>query len=165
ATKTLAAKVEDTNSSVIASDNSPVVGFPPTAGAGSVTGLGTATATSGVASMSATGQTAGSVTVTASKSALTSDTSTFSVTPGTAAKLVVTSDTSSVASGSTKTLTAKVEDANNNVETSDNATVVVFSQIGGSGTVNGLGTATAASGIASRTVTAHVAGLVTIQAA
>src|SRR5207253_7764254 len=82
------------------------------------------TATSGVASMSATGQTAGSVTVTASKSGLTSDTSTFSVTPGPATKLVFTSDTSSVASGSTKTLTAKVEDAKDRKSTRLNSSHV-----------------------------------------
>src|SRR3989475_11885909 len=71
----------------------------------------------------------------------------------------------SVASGATKTLTAAVEDANNNVNTTDNATVVTFAQTAGAGSVTGLGTATASSGVASITVTGQTAGSVTIQAA
>src|SRR5439155_2762462 len=126
---------EDANNNVVTSDNSTVVVFSQTAGAGSVTGLGNATASSGVASLTVTGQTAGSVTIQAAKQGggLSTDSSTFSVTPGTATKLVFTSGTASVASGLTKTLTAAVEDANNNVVTSDNYTVVVFSQTAGAG--------------------------------
>ena len=63
----------------------------------------------------------------------TGDSASFTVNPGAATKLVFTSSTASVASGSTKTLTAAVEDANSNVVTSDNATVVVFSQTAGAG--------------------------------
>src|SRR5207244_581002 len=123
ATKTLTAAVEDANNNVVTSDNSTVVTFAQTAGAGSVTGLGDATASSGVAAVTVTGLNSGSLTVTASKSGLTSDTSTFSITVGAATKLVFTSNTASVASGSTKTLTANVEDANDNIVTSDNSTV------------------------------------------
>src|SRR5207244_6698148 len=95
---------------------------------------------------------------------LTSDAATFSGTPGTATKLVFTSGAASVGSGSTKTLTAAVEDANSNVVTSDNSTVVVFSQSAGAGSVTGLGNATASSGVASLTVTGQTAGSVTITA-
>src|SRR5207248_2478078 len=139
ATKTLTAAVEDANNNIVTTDNSTVVTFAQTAGAGSVTGLGDATASSGVAAVTVTGLNSGSLTVTASKSGLTSDTSTFSITVGAATKLVVTSNTASVASGSTKTLTANVEDANDNIVTSDNSTVVVFSQTAGAGSVTGLG--------------------------
>src|SRR5205814_926230 len=93
------------------------------------------------------------------------DTSSFNVTVGAAAQLAYTSNTSSVASGSTKALTAVVQDAGGNTVTSDNSTVVVFSQSAGTGSVTGLGTGTASSGIASLTVTGNVAGSVTIQAA
>src|SRR5205085_1200479 len=119
ATKTLTAAVEDANNNVVTSDSSTVVVFSQTAGAGSVTGLGNATASSGVASLTVTGETAGSPTRHASEQGggLTTDSSTFSVTPGTATKLAFTSGTASVASGSTKTLTAAVEDANNNIVT------------------------------------------------
>src|SRR5207302_169544 len=117
-TKTLTAAVEDANSNVVTSDNSTVVTFAQTAGAGSVTGLGTATASSGVASLTVIGQTAGSVTVTASKTGLTSDTSTFSVTTGsasTATSTVAASPGSITADGaSTSTITVQLEDANGN---------------------------------------------------
>src|SRR5205823_13960091 len=78
----------------------------------------------------------------------TTDSSSFNVTVGTAAQLAFTSGTSSVASGSTKTLTVAVQDAGGNTVTSDNSTVVVFTQSAGAGSVTGLGTGTASSGIA-----------------
>src|SRR5207253_860679 len=139
-------------------DSSTVVDFAKTAGAGSATGLGNATASSGVASLTLTGQTVGSLTITASKTGLTSDTSTFSVTVGPADHLTYTSDTSSVASGSTKTLTVEVRDANGNLETGDNTTVVGLAKTAGAGTATGLGSATASNGVASLTVTGQAAG-------
>src|SRR5205823_1593924 len=164
--KTLTAAVEDANNNVVTSDNSTVVVFSQTAGAGSVTGLGNATASSGVASLPVTGQTAGSVTIQAAKQGggLTTDTSTFSVTPGAATKLVFTQGTARLRSGDIKTLTAAVEDANSNVVTTDNSTVVTFAQTAGAGSVTGLGTATASSGVASLTVTGQTAGSVTVTA-
>src|SRR5207244_12441293 len=121
ATKTLTAAVEDANDNVVTSDNSTLVVFSQAGGTGSVTGLGSATASSGVASLTVTGQTGGSVTIQAAKQGggLTTDSSTLSVTRGTATKLVFTSSTASIVSGSTKTFTAAVEDANSNVVTSD----------------------------------------------
>src|SRR5205823_351737 len=124
-------------------------GFAKPAGAGSVTGLGNATASGGVASLTITGQTVGAVTITASKTGLTSDTSAFSVTVGPADHLTYTSNTSSVASGSTKTLTAEIRDANGNHDTADNTTVVDFAKTAGAATVTGLGTATAGGGVPS----------------
>src|SRR5205814_6713281 len=127
-------------------------------------GLGTATATGGVASLTVTGHTAGALTVTASRAGLTSDTSSFSVTIGPADHLTYTSTSSSVASGSTKTLTAEIRDANGNLETGDNTTVVAFAKTAGAGTVSGLGTATATGGVASRTVTGQTVGSLTVTA-
>jgi hypothetical protein len=164
ATKTLTVEVRDASNNLVTSDNSTVVTFAQTAGSGSVMGLGTATASGGVASKVVTGATAGSVTVTATATGLSPDSSTFSVTAGTAAKVVFTSSTTSVASGATKTLTAQVRDASNNLVSSDNSTVVTFAQTAGSGSVTGLGTATASGGVASKTVTGATAGPVTITA-
>src|SRR5205085_575157 len=166
-TKTLTAAVEDANNNVVTSDSSTVVVFSQTAGAGSVTGLGNAMASAGVASLTVTGQTAGSVTVQAAKQGggFTTDNSTFTVTPGTATKLAFTSGTASVVSGATLPLAPPIEDANNNVVTSDSSTVVVFSQTAGAGSVTGLGNATASAGVASLTVTGQTAGSVTVQAA
>src|SRR5205823_9643223 len=118
----------------------------------------------GVAPLTVTGQAAGSLTITASKSGLTSDTSTFSVTLGPADHLTFTSNTTSVASAPTKTLTVEIRDANGNLETGDNTTVVGFAKTAGSGTVTGLGTATAGGGVASLTVTGHTVGALTITA-
>src|SRR4029077_10947863 len=78
---------------------------------------------------------------------------------------VITANTNAVASASTKTLTAAVEDIGGNLETGDNSTVVTFSQTAGAGSVTGLGNATASSGVASLTVTGNAAGSVTVQAA
>src|SRR5207249_1951123 len=146
-------------------DNTTVVTFAKTAGTGVVTGLGTATASGGVASLDVTGQTAGAVTITASKTGLTSDTSSLSVTVGAADHLTYTSDTANVASGPPKTLTSPTRRSSDLLETADNTTVVTFAKTAGSGTVTGLGTATASGGIASLTVTGQTAGALTITAA
>src|SRR5205085_834740 len=128
ATKTLTAEVRDANNNLETGDNSTVVTFAKTADTGSATGSGTATASGGVATITVTGQTVGSVTITASKTGLSSDTSTFSVTVGAADHLTFTSGTTSVAAGATKTLTAEVRDAAGNLETADNSTVVTFAK-------------------------------------
>src|SRR5207248_2164380 len=125
---------------------------------------GSTTASGGVASLTVTGHTVGSLTVSASKTGLTGDASTFSVTVGPADNLTYTSNTVSVASGGTKTLTAEIRDANGNLESGDNSTVVDFAKTGGTGTVTGLGNATASGGIASVAVTGHTAGALTVTA-
>ena len=164
ANKTLTVEIRDAGDNVITSDNSTVVAFAKTAGSGSVTGLGNATASGGIAQKTVTGATPGSVTVTATASGLTSAASTFTVTPGAPTKLVFTSSTAGVASGSNKTLTVEIRDASDNLVTSDNSTVVGFAKSAGSGSVTGLGNATASGGIAQKTVTGAVAGSVTITA-
>lgn len=90
----------------------------------------------------------------------------FNITPGLANKLVVTSPTTNLASGSQRTLTAEIRDANDNVVTTDNSTVVTFAKTDGSGTVTGTdpGSAGASSGIASLNVTGQTSGSVTITA-
>src|SRR5205814_2340409 len=163
-TKTLTVEVRDANGNLETGDNTTVVGLAKTDGAGAAGGLGNATASGGVASVTVTGQTVGAVTVTASKTGLTSDTSSFSVTVGPADHLTYTSNTSSVASGSTKTLTAEVRDANGNLETGDSSTVVGFAKTAGAGSATGLGNATASGGVASLTLTGHTVGSLTVTA-
>src|SRR5262249_19472433 len=118
----------------------------------------------GVASLTVTGETAGSITITASKSGLTSGSSTFAVTTGAANHLTFTSDTSSVASGSAKTLAVEVRDANGNLETADNTTVGNLAKTAGAGTVTGLGTAPASGGVVTLAATGHTAGAITVTA-
>src|SRR5207249_1421664 len=133
-TKTLTAEIRDAAGNLETGDNASVVTFAKTAGAGTVTALGTTTVSGGVASLTVTGQTVGSLPVTASKTGLTSDTSPYSVPIRPASHLTVTSNTASVASAATKTLTAEIRDAAGNLETGDNATVVTFAKSAGAGT-------------------------------
>src|SRR5205823_2908962 len=147
AAKTLTVEIRDVNGNVETGDNSTVVTFAKTAGGGTVTGLGTATASGGVASLAVTGQTVGAITITASKTGLTSDTSSFSVALGPADHLTFTSSSTSVASSSTKALTVEIRDAAGNLETGDNTTVVGFAKTAGAGTASGLGNATATGGV------------------
>ena len=61
-------------------------------------------------------------------------------------------------------LTATIEDANGSTVTSDNSTVVAFARTSGSGTVTGLGSPTASSGVATRNVTNMLAGQIDLDA-
>jgi hypothetical protein len=162
--RVLTVQIRDANGNVITTDNSTVVTFAQTSGTGSVTGAGTATAASGVATRNVTGNVAGPVTITASASGFTSTTSSFAVVPGSPATLAYTSSTASLAAGSNRVLTAQIKDVAGNIVTGDNSTVVTFATTAGPGSVSGAGTAQAASGVASKTVTGAVAGSVTIAA-
>ena len=164
ATRNITAAVEDANGNVVTGDNSTSVTFTQTSGTGSVSGTGSATAASGVATKTVTGVLAGSVTVTAHSGSLTDDTSTFTVVAGAASKLAITSSTANLSSGSTRDITAEVQDAAGNLVTGDNSTSVGFTQTSGSGSVSGAGSATAASGVATKTVTGVLAGSVTVTA-
>ncbi|NUT55306.1 MAG: hypothetical protein HOQ03_04900, partial [Thermoleophilia bacterium] len=82
---------------------------------------------------------------------------------GPAARIALGESGSTVA-GNTHTLTATVQDANGNTVTSDNSTVVAFAKTGGPATVTGLGSATASSGVATRTVTNRLAGQIDLDA-
>ncbi len=160
----LTAEVRDAAGNVLVGDNTTSVNFAKTAGTGTVTGLGPVTAASGLASQPVTASLAGSITVTASAAGLTADTTTFTVVHGTADQLVFTSSSSNLASGAGRTLTVELRDAAGNVLTADSSTVVTFAKTAGTGTVTGLGAATASSGVATKAVTADVAGAITITA-
>jgi hypothetical protein len=163
ATISLTAEVRDASNNLVTSDSSTVVTFAQTAGAGSVTGLGTATASGGIASKTVTGAHTGPVTIDATAGGLQPATTSFSVLPGAADHLVFTG-APDVSSGSTADLTVEVRDANDNVATSSPVNVA-FRQTSGAGSVGGLGSSDAAAGIATRRITAITAGSVTVEAA
>jgi hypothetical protein len=100
----------------------------------------------------------------ATNGALQADSTTFAITPGAATHLVITSSTDDLTAGTTRTLTTAVKDANENTVTSDNTTSVTFAKQAGTGTVSGLGSATAVNGVASKTVTGADPGSITIAA-
>src|SRR5437870_6038642 len=93
----------DAGGNVVTGDNTILVTFAKTSGAGTVSGLGTVTTAGGVASKSITGALAGSITITASASSLISDSTVFGVVAGAADRLVFTSSTGVLASGNTRT--------------------------------------------------------------
>src|SRR5207244_536777 len=116
------------------------VTFSQSGGSGTVTGLpDTETVVSGQAtSASITGVLVGGVTVKAASSGLTYDTTSFQVVPGPATKVeYVSPNTSDLASGSSRTFTARIRDAAGNTVTGYSGSIT-FSQSGGSGTVTGL---------------------------
>ena len=69
----------------------------------------------------------------------------------------LTSDTTVLNSGSTRVLTATIRDGDGNVDTTATDTIT-FAQADGSGSVTGLGTEVAASGVATLTVTGNAVG-------
>src|SRR5206468_1568583 len=133
-------------------------------GTGTVTGLGAATAANGVASKTVTGQTAGSITITASATGLASGTTTFTVTTGAARTPDITTRSADRPSGTTRELAADVRVASDDVLRGHRSSPTRRSSDLGTGTVTGLGAATAANGVASKTVTGQTAGSITITA-
>ena len=261
---TLTATIRDAAGNTVTADNSTVVAFAKTGGVGTVTGLGNATASSGVATKVVVNAASGQIDLDAQSAGLTTGTGSYTIVAGSASTLtstIIASPTSIVANGSSTsaitvrlkdaagndltgsggtvalgltgagalsavtdngdgtysatltsptavggatvtgtlnaaalaatagvtythgpatqvtltesgstvagnahTLTATVKDANGNTVTSDSSTVVTFAKTGGAGTVTGLGTATASSGVATRNVTNMLAGQIDLDA-
>jgi adhesin/invasin len=163
-TCTATATLEDVNGNTIATYNGAVA-FSQTGGTGTVTGLtGTTSFTNGVANVIVTGNKAGTISIDAIGDSITSNTVSFSVSFGSASKIVLSGCSSNIASGSTCTATATLEDANSNTITTYGGTVA-FNQTTGTGSVTGLtGTTTFTNGVASVTLTGNKAGTVTIDA-
>jgi hypothetical protein len=169
--------VEDSNSNVVTGD-SGAVGIAVnsyTAGNGGSTqgalSCTSANASSGVATFSGcqiTGTAAaGTYTLKATRTGLTTGTSgNLGVVAGTASQLVLSGSTSNLVSGTSRTITATVEDASGNTEVtgSDSTASITFSQTAGSGTVTGLATVAASSGVATDSVTGSTTGSVTLRA-
>lgn len=163
--RTYTATIQDQYGNTVLSNNGTLISFAQTAGSGSVAGVGTDATANGVATKILTGHVVGSVTVMASASGLSdSNTRTFSVVPGAASQIDLTGGTSNLTAGTTRTLTATIKDAVGNVETGDNSTVVTFAKTGGAGTVTGLSTDMASSGVASVIVTGALIGSIDIHA-
>ena len=154
ATRVLTATIQDAAGNTVTSDNTTVVNFAKASGAGTVSGTGTATAASGVATKTITGVLFGAVVMEATAGGLTTGTlGSFTVVHGAATQIALTGSTTNLTSGVTRVLTATIQDAAGNTVTSDSTTVVNFAKQSGAGTVTGTGTATAASGVATKTIT------------
>ena len=152
ATRTLTATIQDAHGNTVTGDNTTVVTFAQTAGSGSVSGLGAATASGGVATKTATGNVAGAVTITASASTLTSNTRTFNVVPGAASKLTFgTQPANTTVGGTSLAVTVRIEDASGNATGStDNVTLAITTGTGTSGaTLGGTTTVPTVAGVAS----------------
>ncbi len=144
-------QVEDTYGNLITSSTAPVT-------------ISTTTTVSGTATMNASGGIAaftnlvinaagGPYTLTAGSNGLTSGTSTgITISAGTATKLVITSQPPATGTaGSPFGLVVQVEDANNNLVTSSNASVTISSNSSTSGSVSGTLAASASGGVATFT--------------
>ena len=85
---------------------------------------------------------------------------------GPAAKIVLTGANTNLTAGTTRVITATIQDAFNNTTSTgpDAALNVTFTQSGGTGTVTGFGTVAAVNGVATITVTGGLAGSVSINA-
>src|SRR5205823_5756552 len=136
-------------------------------GTGTVSGLGTETASGGVATETVTGVLAGSITLKATAPLVPAGTTvTFTVVPGPATAVeYVSPNTTNLASGSTRTFPARIRDAAGNTVTGYSGSIT-FSQTAGPGTVTGLpDTETVVAGQAtSGTITGVLVGNVTVTA-
>src|SRR5205823_6581029 len=138
--------------------------FAKTGGAGTVDGLGSATASSGVATKTVTGHTAGSITIGASATGLLGDSTTFTVTAGEASQVLLAGSSTDLAFADGRDYTATVKDAAGNVVTDFGGTVT-FSQSGtGSVAFTGGATASPLAGVATKSVTGLMLGSVTLKA-
>ena len=165
ATRVLTATIQDAAGNTVTSDSTTVVTFAKQSGAGTVTGTGTATAASGVATKTITGVLSGAVVMEATAGGLTTGTlGSFTVVHGVATQIALTGATTNLTSGATRVLTATLQDAAGNTVTSDSTTVVAFAKASGAGTVTGTGNATAAAGVATKTITGALVGSVTMEA-
>jgi len=143
--------VRDAGNNLVTNDNSTVVTMAVGGGAGTV-GTVTATASGGVATFANVGitGTAGTpYTLTFASGTLTSATESITPTAGAPAQLVLTTSAAGASSGHAFTTqpVVAVRDAQGNLVTTDNATVVTMS-VGGGGGVVGTATATASGGVA-----------------
>jgi hypothetical protein len=157
--RTLTAELRDTTGAIMTDDSTTPITLTKT-GAGDVAGLTTATAAAGIISAAVTATASGSITITgAYNSTVTSGSTAFAIQPY---HIVITSSTSPLATGGNLNLIAEVRNISLAVDTT-NTSSVTFSQ-SGTGTLTGLGSATAVNGVASRLVTGATVGTLTITA-
>ncbi|MGH3071841.1 MAG: beta strand repeat-containing protein [Gaiellaceae bacterium] len=115
---TLTATIVDAAGNTVASDSSTVVTFAKTGGAGTVTGLGNATASNGVATKMVANAASGQIDLDAQGSGLVTGTASYTIAPGsasTATSTISASPTSIVADGSsTSAITVQLKDVAGN---------------------------------------------------
>ena len=118
ATHTLTATLKDASGNTLTGDNTTVVTFAKTGGAGTVTGLGNATASAGVATKTVTNQLAGQINLDAQVAGMTTGTDSYTIVVGpvSAATSTVNAVPSSVSNNGTDTttITVTVRDAGGN---------------------------------------------------
>lgn len=162
-TGVISAAVYDSTTNAVDTSFEGVINFSlDTTSVGSISfAAATAQGSFGIASISYTAASVGSVDIRANYDTVTVDgTQSRIVHPR---HLVITSSLAPLASGDNRVLVAEILNSSLSVDTADNTTSVTFSQ-SGSGTVASIGAATAVNGIASRLVTGDDVGLLTISA-
>ncbi len=126
-THLLTATLKDAHGNTITSDNTTVVSFAKTSGAGTVTGLGDATAGAGVATKSVTNRLAGQIDLDAQAAGLTTGTMSYTIVVGpvSASASTVNAVPSSVVNNGTDatTITVTVLDAGGNPLSGKNVTL------------------------------------------
>jgi len=140
--RVITAEIRDANGNIVTSDNSTSVTFAQTAGVGSVSGTGIASASAGLAIKTVTGVAAGPVTLTASATGLTSGASTFNVNPGVASKLVYTTVPTAGTAGMAFSVTVQLQDAYGNPSSPPGGITITLSKASGGGTLSGTLTGT-----------------------
>jgi hypothetical protein len=165
---TTAVSVEDANGNTVTSSSTAVTLAMSSNTGGSTLGCTTNPVNDsiGVATFSCSLNKVGTgYTLKATSGTLTSATSSaFAITPGTASQLVLSGSTASLVAGSTRTLTATIEDANGNTVTSA-TTAVGFSLTNPApGSVSFAAPSATSGGVATDVVTGNLAGSVSLQA-
>src|SRR5206468_8329307 len=120
--------IEDATGNVVTTDNSTVVTFSKSYETGTLLGLGSATASSGIATKTVTGVLSGSITLTAHSGSLTDGTTTFTVVAGTATQVVVTKIGRASCRERVWDIVVAIEEDEGNVVTNDHAVVVTFTK-------------------------------------
>ena len=147
--------MKDANGNVATNFGGSVT-FSQTTGSGSLTGLGSVNAVSGVATISLTGNAAGSVTIKATASSIDSNTLTFNVIAGALNKFAIANISSPQTAGSAFGITITAQDANSNTVPSFTNTVNLSTTAGAiTPTVSGA----FAAGVRTENVTVTQAGL------
>ena len=134
----MTATIQDANGNTVTSgpNGTLSVTFAKTAGTGTVTGLGSTNAVGGIATLTVTGNQLGPVTIAASGGGLAAGTGnpiTFNVVAGAANKLALSGSTADLTAGTTRVLTATIQDVNGNTVTTgaDSSLSVTFAKTAG----------------------------------
>jgi hypothetical protein len=172
-TRTFAATIQDAAGNTVTDgpDATDAISFGKTAGAGTVSFATPSSTTAGVATDVVTGVLAGPVSIRATATlsgpgTTNSNTLTFTVVHGTASQIVLSASTADLASATTRTFTATIEDAAGNTvnDGTDSTAAVSFSQTAGAGSVSFATPSSTTGGVATDVVTGVLAGSVTIRA-